>query len=104
MATKTTAKKTTRRREAAPKKAAPKAPSAQDLASQIPDLSAEDEIKALRAAHDFFGSYSNVPGFAASAWGNALDNIAHVANSLIKKAGLLDDVVEPPEDPKAPTE
>lgn len=58
--------------------------------SPVQELTAEQEINALRAAHQFFGNFPNVPGFAAANWGQALDALAVVANSLIKKAGLLD--------------
>mgnify|MGYP006943718901 CR=1 FL=1 len=63
---------------------------------QIQELSPEQEINALRAAHQFFGNFPNVPGHAAANWGQALDALAIVANSLIKKAGLLG--------PSAPTD
>jgi len=68
-------------------------------APQVQELTAEQEIQVLRQAHEFFGNFNAVPGFAASKWGQALDAIALVANSLIKKAGLLTpEVSEPSED------
>jgi hypothetical protein len=48
-------------------------------------LNAEQEISALRAAHEFFSNFDRVPGFAANQWSQALDTIAVVANSLIAK-------------------
>lgn len=56
----------------------------------VQDLSQEQEIGALRSAHQFFSNFPNVPGHAASNWGQALDALAVVANSLISKAGLLE--------------
>lgn len=50
-----------------------------------PTLSAEQEINALRAAHQFFSNFDRVPGFLANQWSQALDTIAVVANSLIGK-------------------
>lgn len=48
-------------------------------------LTTEQEIGALRAAHQFFSNFDRVPGFLASQWSQALDTIAVVANSLINK-------------------
>lgn len=50
-----------------------------------PALTAEQEINALRAAHQFFSNFDRVPGFLANQWSQALDTIAVVANSLIGK-------------------
>lgn len=50
-----------------------------------PSLTAEQEINALRAAHQFFSNFDRVPGFLANQWSQALDTIAVVANSLIGK-------------------
>lgn len=87
------------------KKTAPKKKSTQpevEVAQpQIQELSAQDEIAALRSAHDFFGSYQNVPGFAAAQWGRALDTIALVANSLISKGGFLEQSDKPTDQPSA---
>jgi hypothetical protein len=52
-----------------------------------PALTAEQEINALRAAHQFFSNFDRVPGFLANQWSQALDTIAVVANSLIGKNG-----------------
>lgn len=48
-------------------------------------LAVEQEINALRAAHQFFSNFDRVPGFLANQWSQALDTIAVVANSLIAK-------------------
>jgi hypothetical protein len=50
-----------------------------------PSLTSEQEINALRAAHQFFSNFDRVPGFLANQWSQALDTIAVVANSLIGK-------------------
>jgi len=55
----------------------------------VQELTSEQEILVLRQAHDFFGNFNAVPGFTATKWGQALDAIALVANSLISKAGLI---------------
>ena len=59
-------------------------------APTVQELSQEQEIGALRSAHQFFSNFPNVPGHAASNWGQSLDALAVVANSLISKAGLLE--------------
>ena len=59
-------------------------------APTVQELSQEQEIGTLRSAHQFFSNFPNVPGHAASNWGQALDALAVVANSLISKAGLLE--------------
>jgi hypothetical protein len=56
-----------------------------EVAVSSPTLTAEQEINALRAAHQFFSNFDRVPGFAANQWSQALDTIAVVANSLIDK-------------------
>ena len=56
-------------------------------AQTTPTLTAEQEINALRAAHQFFSNFDRVPGFLANQWSQALDTIAVVANSLIGKHG-----------------
>lgn len=48
-------------------------------------LSVEQEIGALRRVHEFMASFDRVPGSHAAQWGQALDTIAVVANSLIEK-------------------
>jgi len=53
-----------------------------------PSLTTEQEINALRAAHQFFSNFDRVPGFLTNQWSQALDTIAVVANSLIGKANL----------------
>ena len=53
-----------------------------------PSLTTEQEINALRAAHQFFSNFDRVPGFLTNQWSKALDTIAVVANSLIGKANL----------------
>jgi hypothetical protein len=58
--------------------------------TQVRELTIEQEINVLRNAHTFFNNFNQVPGFAAAQWGQALDAIALVANSLIKRGGLLD--------------
>ena len=50
-----------------------------------PVLTAEQEINALRSAHQFFSNFDRVPGFLANQWSQALDTVAVVANSLISK-------------------
>lgn len=57
---------------------------------QVQELTTEQEINALKQAHKFFAEYTGVPGFLATNWGQALDTIAIVANSLISKSGLLE--------------
>ena len=56
-----------------------------EVAVSTPVLTAEQEINALRAAHQFFSNFDRVPGFLASQWSQALDTIAVVANSIISK-------------------
>lgn len=53
-----------------------------------PSLTTEQEINALRSAHQFFSNFDRVPGFLTNQWSQALDTIAVVANSLIGKANL----------------
>ena len=48
-------------------------------------LTPEQEINALRTAHQFFSNFDRVPGFLANQWSQALDAVAVVANSLIAK-------------------
>jgi hypothetical protein len=48
-------------------------------------LTAEQEIAALRSVHTFLSTFDRVPGSMATTWGQALDTIAVVANSLIAK-------------------
>lgn len=48
-------------------------------------LTAEQEINALRSVHQFLSSFDRVPGALATTFGQALDTIAVVANSLIAK-------------------
>jgi hypothetical protein len=48
-------------------------------------LTAEQEINALRSVHKFLSEFDRVPGALATTWGQALDTIAVVANSLIAK-------------------
>lgn len=61
----------------------------QSASIEIQELTQQQEIGALRAAHSFFSSFTGVPGHSAAQWGQALDAIAVVANSLIKKSGAL---------------
>ena len=58
---------------------------AAEVSVSAPPLTTEQEINALRAAHQFFSNFDRVPGFLASQWSQALDTIAVVANSLISK-------------------
>lgn len=51
----------------------------------IQTLTAEQEINALRSVHTFLSNFDRVPGSMATTWGQALDTIAVVANSLISK-------------------
>lgn len=53
---------------------------------ELPTLTTEQEIAALRSVHDFLSKFDRVPGFLANQWSQALDTVAVVANSLIKKA------------------
>lgn len=55
-------------------------------AAATPALTSEQEINALRAAHQFFSNFDRVPGFLTNQWSQALDTIAVVANSLIGKS------------------
>jgi len=48
-------------------------------------LTAEQEINALRSVHKFLSDFDRVPGTLATTFGQALDTIAIVANSLIAK-------------------
>ena len=48
-------------------------------------LTAEQEIAALRAVHQFLNAFDRVPGSLAGQWGQAVDTVAVVANSLIAK-------------------
>lgn len=57
----------------------------QSTATKPVVLTAEQEINALRAAHQFFSNFDRVPGFLANQWSQALDTVAVVANSLITK-------------------
>jgi len=59
--------------------------STETSASSTPTLTTEQEINALRAAHQFFSNFDRVPGFLTNQWSQALDAIAVVANSLIGK-------------------
>jgi len=52
---------------------------------QLQTLTAEQEIGALRSVHTFLSNFDRVPGSMAATWGQALDTIAVVANSLISK-------------------
>jgi hypothetical protein len=49
------------------------------------ELTAEQEIQALRNVHQFLSNFDRVPGFLSNKWAKALDAIAVVANSLIAK-------------------
>lgn len=71
------------------------------VAPPVQELTPDQEIQVLRSAHEFFGNFNGVPGFAATKWGQALDAIALVANSLISKAGLLAPLEPPAEAPPA---
>lgn len=57
-----------------------------EVAPEIPSLTAEQEINALRSVHEFLSSFDRVPGFLTNKWSQALDTVAVVANSLIAKA------------------
>lgn len=57
-----------------------------ESAPELPKLTSEQEISALRSVHQFLAEYDRVPGSLASKWSQALDTIAVVANSLIGKA------------------
>jgi hypothetical protein len=57
-----------------------------EVAQELPNLTSEQEIQALRSVHEFLSSFDRVPGFLASKWSQALDTVAIVANSLIGKA------------------
>lgn len=48
-------------------------------------LAPEQEVGALRRVHEFMTNFDRVPGSLAVQWGQALDTIAVVANSLIEK-------------------
>ena len=54
-------------------------------------LTAEQEIVALRAVHQFLNAFDRVPGSLASQWGQAVDTVAVVANSLIAKTTTTTD-------------
>lgn len=54
--------------------------------ADLPVLTADQEIAALRSVHDFLSKFDRVPGFLANQWSQALDTVAVVANSLIRKA------------------
>ena len=53
--------------------------------TSIPTLTAEQEISALKAVHQFLSAFDRVPGALANQWAQALDTVAVVANSLISK-------------------
>lgn len=53
---------------------------------ELPVLTTEQEIAALRSVHEFLSKFDRVPGFLANQWSQTLDTVAVVANSLIKKA------------------
>lgn len=55
-------------------------------AAELPVLTTEQEIAALRSVHEFLSKFDRVPGFLANQWSQALDTVAVVANSLIRKA------------------
>lgn len=57
-----------------------------EVAQELPNLTSEQEIQALRSVHEFLSSFDRVPGFLANKWSQALDTVAIVANSLIGKA------------------
>lgn len=57
-----------------------------ELTENLPNLTTEQEIQALRSVHEFLSEFDRVPGFLANKWSQALDTIAVVANSLIGKA------------------
>jgi hypothetical protein len=57
-----------------------------EVVQELPNLTSEQEIQALRSVHEFLSSFDRVPGFLANKWSQALDTIAIVANSLIGKA------------------
>jgi hypothetical protein len=54
--------------------------------AELPILTTEQEIAALRSVHEFLSKFDRVPGFLANQWSQALDTVAVVANSLIRKA------------------
>jgi hypothetical protein len=60
--------------------------STETAATPIQKLTADQEIQALRVAHQFFSTFDRVPGFLANQWSQALDAVAVVANSLIAKS------------------
>lgn len=51
-----------------------------------PTLTIEQEIHALRKVHEFLAAFDRVPGGMAASWGQVLDMVATVGNSLIGKA------------------
>ena len=55
-------------------------------AQTSPRLTTAQEIEALRSVHQFLSNFDRVPGNLTSAWSQALDTVAVVANSLIQKA------------------
>ncbi len=57
-----------------------------EVAQELPSLTSEQEIQALRSVHEFLSSFDRVPGFLTNKWSQALDTVAIVANSLIAKA------------------
>jgi len=57
-----------------------------EVVQELPNLTSEQEIQALRSVHEFLSSFDRVPGFLANKYSQALDTIAIVANSLIGKA------------------
>lgn len=50
------------------------------------NMTLEQQIAILKSVHTFFSTFDRVPGLLASDWGNNLNALALVANSLIKSS------------------
>jgi hypothetical protein len=57
-----------------------------ETTQELPKLTAQQEINALRSVHEFLSAFDRVPGGLAGKWSQVLDTVAVVANSLIGKA------------------
>jgi len=68
--------------EEKPAQAAP----AQPMVIDANNVSAEQRLAILKHVYGFFSAYDRVPGALASQWGNALDALAVVVNSLTTEA------------------
>ena len=65
-----------------------------EVVADLPRLTSQQEIEALRSVHEFLSAFDRVPGYLTSKWSQNLDTIAVVANSLIGKTKTTEETAE----------